>query len=120
MAIADRSQGVVIVTGGSSGLGSAVAEAVAQRGGTPIVLDLRPPTGAWRYELVDLAATAAAGGWILASRSAPSITLAVETVLLSEFLFWSGIAAMQRSALLDFVRIGRRGIRSAVAKPSAG
>jgi len=60
VAVADRSQGIVIVTGGSSGLGSAVADAIAQRGGTPIVFDLRPPNAEWRYEMVDLAASSEA------------------------------------------------------------
>lgn len=35
--------GRVIVTGGASGLGAAVVEAVAARGGAPIVLDRQPP-----------------------------------------------------------------------------
>jgi 2-dehydro-3-deoxy-L-rhamnonate dehydrogenase (NAD+) len=34
--------GVVVVTGGASGLGAAVADLVADRGGTPVVADLRP------------------------------------------------------------------------------
>jgi NAD(P)-dependent dehydrogenase (short-subunit alcohol dehydrogenase family) len=59
----------VIVTGGASGLGAAVAHAVADAGGTPIVLDrAQAPaalaSGAGRagmdYEQVDLADTAAA------------------------------------------------------------
>src|SRR4051794_19109382 len=52
--------GAVVVTGGSSGLGRAVADAVARAGGTPIVLDLEPPTGDHDHELVDLADSAAA------------------------------------------------------------
>ena len=35
--------GRVLVTGGSSGLGAAVVQAVAEAGGTPIVLDIQPP-----------------------------------------------------------------------------
>ena len=35
--------GTVIVTGGASGLGQAVAEAVAGAGGTPVVFDLNEP-----------------------------------------------------------------------------
>ncbi|MDQ3880562.1 MAG: SDR family oxidoreductase [Chloroflexota bacterium] len=46
--------GAVIVTGGASGLGAAVAEAVADIGGTPIVIDRRPPGRAMDYEVVDL------------------------------------------------------------------
>jgi len=48
--------GRVIVTGGASGLGAAVAAAVAARGGTPIVLDRDAPSdGALEHEQVDLA-----------------------------------------------------------------
>ena len=39
----DDTLGTVLVTGGASGLGAAVAGAVADAGGTPVVLDLRPP-----------------------------------------------------------------------------
>jgi NAD(P)-dependent dehydrogenase (short-subunit alcohol dehydrogenase family) len=52
--------GVVVVTGGSSGLGAAVARAVAGEGGTPVVLDRRPPEDGLAHELVDLADTRAA------------------------------------------------------------
>jgi NAD(P)-dependent dehydrogenase (short-subunit alcohol dehydrogenase family) len=47
--------GTVIVTGGASGLGAAVADAVAGAGGTPVVLDRRAPSSAYRYVEVDLA-----------------------------------------------------------------
>ena len=47
--------GVVAVTGGASGLGAAVARAVARDGGTPVVLDRATPTGEVEHELVDLA-----------------------------------------------------------------
>ncbi|MCU1379673.1 MAG: short-chain dehydrogenase/reductase [Acidimicrobiales bacterium] len=50
-----RELGTVIVTGGSSGLGAAVAAGVAERGGTPVVLDRRPPSAGHAYEEVDLA-----------------------------------------------------------------
>ncbi|GLZ29168.1 short-chain dehydrogenase [Lentzea sp. NBRC 105346] len=44
----------VLVTGGASGLGAAVAEAVHEAGGTPLVLDkVAPRVG--KFELVDLA-----------------------------------------------------------------
>jgi NAD(P)-dependent dehydrogenase (short-subunit alcohol dehydrogenase family) len=51
----DPALGTVIVTGGASGLGAAVAVAVAARGGTPVVLDLNPPANGFAYERVDLA-----------------------------------------------------------------
>jgi NAD(P)-dependent dehydrogenase (short-subunit alcohol dehydrogenase family) len=54
----DRSKGIVVVTGGASGLGAAVADLVSRRGGTPVVLDLRPPAGAGAHEIVDLADSA--------------------------------------------------------------
>ncbi len=52
---AEASLGTVLVTGGASGLGEAVAAAVADRGGTPVVLDLKAPAGGWDFEPVDLA-----------------------------------------------------------------
>jgi len=55
-----RELGTVIVTGGSSGLGAAVAEAVADAGGTPVVLDLNPPGDGLAHEVVDLSDTRAA------------------------------------------------------------
>jgi NAD(P)-dependent dehydrogenase (short-subunit alcohol dehydrogenase family) len=47
--------GTVLVTGGSSGLGAATVAAVAAAGGTPVVLDRRPPAAEVDHELVDLA-----------------------------------------------------------------
>lgn len=53
--------GTVLITGGSSGLGAAVATAVAEAGGRPVVLDRRPPGDpAAEHLLVDLADTGAA------------------------------------------------------------
>lgn len=53
--------GRVLVTGGASGLGAAVAAAVAARGGTPIVLDVDAPADAtFDHERVDLASGRAA------------------------------------------------------------
>lgn len=52
--------GTVIVTGGSSGLGQAVALAVREAGGTPAVLDLNPAQDGLAFEQVDLADTRAA------------------------------------------------------------
>jgi NADP-dependent 3-hydroxy acid dehydrogenase YdfG len=53
--------GRVLVTGGASGLGAAVAAAVAEAGGTPIVLDLRVESvpEEWDSAAVDVTDTAA-------------------------------------------------------------
>lgn len=50
--------GVVLVTGGASGLGAAVAQGVGRAGGTPIVLDRRR-ADEFEHEVVDLADSAA-------------------------------------------------------------
>jgi NAD(P)-dependent dehydrogenase (short-subunit alcohol dehydrogenase family) len=52
--------GTVIVTGGASGLGQAIAEAVERAGGTPVVFDLNPPRNGFDHRLVDLSDTRAA------------------------------------------------------------
>jgi NAD(P)-dependent dehydrogenase (short-subunit alcohol dehydrogenase family) len=52
--------GSVLITGGASGLGAAVVEAVAGAGGRPYVLDLKPPEADVPYRTVDLADTRAA------------------------------------------------------------
>ena len=52
---AERSPGTVLVTGGASGLGAAVAVAVEEAGGTAIVLDRVPPPNGFAFEAVDLA-----------------------------------------------------------------
>ena len=46
--------GTVLVTGGSSGLGAAVAAAVDAEGGTPVVLDLQPPPDGFAFRQVDV------------------------------------------------------------------
>jgi NAD(P)-dependent dehydrogenase (short-subunit alcohol dehydrogenase family) len=46
---------VVLVTGGASGLGAAVVDAVGRAGFEPVSLDLRPPTNGYRHLQVDLA-----------------------------------------------------------------
>jgi len=49
------SPGTVLITGGSSGLGAAVAESVVAAGGTPVVLDLKAPDAGHAFVEVDLA-----------------------------------------------------------------
>lgn len=52
--------GTVLVTGGASGLGAAIAEAVEAAGGWPVVLDQQASSGAAEHIMVDLTDTAAA------------------------------------------------------------
>jgi NAD(P)-dependent dehydrogenase (short-subunit alcohol dehydrogenase family) len=58
--VSERDVGTILVTGGASGLGAAVAKAVQAAGGTPIVLDRATPPFDVEHELVDLAQTRAA------------------------------------------------------------
>ena len=55
-----RELGRVLVTGGASGLGAAVADAVAEAGGTPLIVDRREPSGEHAYAIADLGDSAAA------------------------------------------------------------
>jgi 2-dehydro-3-deoxy-L-rhamnonate dehydrogenase (NAD+) len=55
-----RELGPVIVTGGASGLGLAVADAVVANGGTAVVLDRAAVSNGFESEVVDLADTRAA------------------------------------------------------------
>jgi NAD(P)-dependent dehydrogenase (short-subunit alcohol dehydrogenase family) len=52
--------GTVLVTGGASGLGAAIAEAVERAGGTAVVLDRAQPQNGFAFEQVDLADARAA------------------------------------------------------------
>jgi NAD(P)-dependent dehydrogenase (short-subunit alcohol dehydrogenase family) len=52
--------GTVLVTGGASGLGAAVADALAEEGFSPVVLDRQPPADGLAYREVDLAQPRAA------------------------------------------------------------
>ncbi|MCW2559498.1 MAG: hypothetical protein JWP55_3462 [Mycobacterium sp.] len=54
--------GHVIITGGASGLGAATVDAVTRHGGTPLVIDKKPPSGDVAYALADLADTEAVHG----------------------------------------------------------
>jgi len=58
--VQDRRPGSVLVTGGASGLGAAVALAVEAAGGRPFVLDLVAPRFEVDHQLVDLAERSAA------------------------------------------------------------
>lgn len=51
----DADINTVLVTGGASGLGLAVADAIHKAGGTPVVLDVAEPPGTVAWERVDLA-----------------------------------------------------------------
>lgn len=53
--------GTVVISGGASGLGAAIADALAQHGGTPVTFDITPPREAVEREhhLVDVADRAA-------------------------------------------------------------
>jgi NAD(P)-dependent dehydrogenase (short-subunit alcohol dehydrogenase family) len=55
-----RELGRVLVTGGASGLGAAVADAVAEAGGTPLIVDRQEPAGGHAHAIADLADSAAA------------------------------------------------------------
>jgi NAD(P)-dependent dehydrogenase (short-subunit alcohol dehydrogenase family) len=55
-----RDGGTVIVTGGSSGLGAAVCDAVVKGGGRAVILDRRAPAEGIDFVAVDLADTRAA------------------------------------------------------------
>jgi NAD(P)-dependent dehydrogenase (short-subunit alcohol dehydrogenase family) len=52
--------GTTLITGGASGLGAAIAAAVEQEGGTPVVLDRQPPPNGFPFRAVDLADARAA------------------------------------------------------------
>jgi short-subunit dehydrogenase len=55
-----RPVGTVYISGGSSGLGAAVVEAVRRRGGVPVVIDRVAPKDDVEFALADLANTAEA------------------------------------------------------------
>ncbi|MDB5071752.1 MAG: putative oxidoreductase [Candidatus Eremiobacteraeota bacterium] len=52
-----KTLGTVIVTGGASGLGAAIADAVARHGGMPVTFDIAQPRAAREYDhhIVDVA-----------------------------------------------------------------
>jgi NAD(P)-dependent dehydrogenase (short-subunit alcohol dehydrogenase family) len=51
--------GHVLITGGASGLGAATVDAVLRHGGTPLVIDKKPPSADVAYASADLADTEA-------------------------------------------------------------
>jgi NAD(P)-dependent dehydrogenase (short-subunit alcohol dehydrogenase family) len=63
--------GRVVVTGGASGLGRAVAGAIADAGGTPYILDRSPIPEGFEGETVDLADGRAAEAAVERAASAP-------------------------------------------------
>ena len=58
--MASRDLGTVVVTGGASGLGAAIARAIATNGGTPVVLDRVEPPYDVEHVVFDVADRAAA------------------------------------------------------------
>ncbi|MBV8364432.1 MAG: SDR family NAD(P)-dependent oxidoreductase, partial [Candidatus Eremiobacteraeota bacterium] len=46
--------GTVLISGGASGLGAAIADAVAARGGTPVALDLQQNGQTHSFQRVDI------------------------------------------------------------------
>jgi NAD(P)-dependent dehydrogenase (short-subunit alcohol dehydrogenase family) len=52
--VPDDTLGTVLITGGASGLGAAVAAAVEAEGGTPVVLDRHAPANGFAFRRVDL------------------------------------------------------------------
>lgn len=52
-------RGAFVVTGAASGLGAAIADAIADAGGTPVVLDVRESASAHEYHEVDVSDIAA-------------------------------------------------------------
>ncbi len=52
-------RGAFVITGAASGLGAAIADAIADAGGTPVVLDVREAQSAHDYRKVDVSDVAA-------------------------------------------------------------
>ena len=62
----DRTEiGRVIVTGGASGLGAAVIDAIEKAGGSPVCFDIREPLRDVEHQLVDVGDTEAAEGSVV-------------------------------------------------------
>ena len=118
--------GTVLVTGGSSGLGAAVASAVEEHGGKAIVLDRVPPPNGFAFEQVDLAdpreAEAAVRRVAEAAGGLDAIVTAAGTDACGDLLDvdaddWDrvitvnllGTVAVVRAALPDLLRLEGRG-----------
>jgi NAD(P)-dependent dehydrogenase (short-subunit alcohol dehydrogenase family) len=136
-------QGHVLITGGASGLGAAVARAVAQRGATVTVLDRQPSADGFATELVDLtdtleaehavrrAAEAQQGLWAVVTAAGVDVPGRIDTVTSDDWerviaVNLLGTAAVVRAAL-PYLRaadgrivtvastLGHRGVSDATA-----
>jgi NAD(P)-dependent dehydrogenase (short-subunit alcohol dehydrogenase family) len=57
--MSENGLGTVIISGGASGLGAAIASAVAEAGGVPVVFDVREPRNGFERHTVDVSDRAA-------------------------------------------------------------
>ncbi len=108
-----RLTGTIVVTGGASGLGAAIAAAVAREGATPVVLDLAEPADGLAFERVDLAdprAAEAAVERIAAERGAlTGVVTAAGTDACGDFLdvsaeAWERVVAVNLVGTAAIVR----------------
>jgi NAD(P)-dependent dehydrogenase (short-subunit alcohol dehydrogenase family) len=116
--------GTVLVTGGASGLGAAIAAAVEAEGGTPVVLDRQAPPNGYAFHEVDLARpreAEAAVRAVAAERGLDAVVTAAGTDACGDILdvdpeAWDrvvavnlvGTAAVVRAALPALERSGGR------------
>jgi NAD(P)-dependent dehydrogenase (short-subunit alcohol dehydrogenase family) len=119
---AESLRGHVIVTGGSSGLGAAVARAVVDRGATVTVLDRQSSPDGFATELVDLADTTAAeqaveraaqaqdGVWAVVTAAGVDVPGRLEEVPAKE---WERIVAVNLLGTAAVVRAALPHLRAA-------